>query len=127
MALPKIAVTGRPLPDVAVYGVQRRNGDRHKRPWVVRWSVIGRQRSRSFRTKAEAERFRSGLLIAIQSGAEFDTTTGEPASWQSQPGETPAHDWVRQWLAEQWPEWAPRTRGSALEAMTRLGPLLVAP
>jgi integrase len=127
MALPKITLAGRPLPDVAVYGVQRRKGERHKRPWVVRWSVNGRQRSRSFRTKAEADRFRSGLLIAAQSGEEFDITSGEPISWQAQPGEMPAHEWARRWLAEQWPEWAPRTRVSAVEAMTRLVPLLVAP
>ncbi|MGI8753202.1 MAG: hypothetical protein ACR2MN_12965 [Acidimicrobiales bacterium] len=38
-----------------------------------------------------------------------------------------AHEWARRWLAEQWPEWAPRTRVSAVEALTRLVPLLVAP
>ncbi len=109
MALPTLPLTGRPLADVSVYSVQRRAGDRHKRPWITRWSVNGRQRSRSFRTKAEADRFRSGLLVAVQTGEAFDDTTGEPVSWQPLPDQVQAHEWARRWLAEQWPDWAPPT------------------
>lgn len=119
--------TGRPLADVAVYGVQKRSGDRNKRPWIVRWAVTGRQRSRAFRTRPEADRYRSGLLVAQQSGERFDDETGEPVSWQPLPDEIQAHEWARRWLGEQWPEWAPRTRASAVEAVTRLVPLLVPP
>jgi integrase len=127
MALPTLPLNGRPLADVSVYSVQRRSGERHKRPWITRWSADGRQRSRSFRTKAEAERFRSGLLVAVQSGEAFDPETGEPMSWQPFPDQMRAHEWARRWLAEQWPEWAPRTRVSAVEALARLVPLLAAP
>jgi hypothetical protein len=127
MALPTLPLTGRPLADVSVYSVQRRSGERHKRPWITRWSADGRQRSRSFRTKSEAERFRSGLLVAVQSGEAFDSETGEPMSWQPFPDQMRAHEWARRWLAEQWPEWAPRTRVSAVEAFARLVPLLAAP
>ncbi len=127
MVLPKVPLTGRPLADVAVYSVQKRSGDRNKRPWVVRWSVNGRQRSRSFRTKAEADRYRSGLLVAQQTGERFDDETGEPVSWQPLPDQVQAHEWSRTWLGEQWNEWAPRTRASAVEALTRLLPLLVPP
>ena len=127
MVLPRMPLTGRPLEDVAVYGVQKRSGDRNRRPWIVRWSLGGRQRSRAFRTKAEAERYRSGLLVAQQAGERFDDETGEPVSWQPLPDQMQAHDWARRWLAEQWNEWAPRTRASAVEALTRLVPLLVSP
>lgn len=120
-------LTGRPLADVAVFGVQKRSGDRNKRPWIVRWAVNGRQRSRAFRTRPEADRYRSGLLVAQQSGERFDDETGEPVSWQPLPDEIQAHDWARRWLGEQWTEWAPRTRASAVEALTRLLPLLVPP
>jgi integrase len=112
---------------VAVFSVQRRSGERNKRPWIVRWSLLGRQRSRAFRTKAEAERYRSALLVAQQSGEAFDELSGEPLSWQPLADEAQAHEWARRWLAEQWPEWAPRTRASAVEALTRLVPLLVLP
>jgi integrase len=125
MVLPQIAGSGRPLADVAVYGVQRRSGERIKRPWIVRWAVVGRQRSRSFRTRAEADRFRSGLQLAQQSGERFDETTGEPASWAPRTDQLRSHEWARQWLAEQWDEWAPRTRVSAIEALARLVVLLV--
>ena len=127
MSLPTLPLTGRPLADVAVFSVQRRSGERNKRPWIARWSVVGRQRSRAFRTKAEAERYRSGLLVAQQSGEVFDEHTGEPISWQPLADQVQAHEWARRWLAEQWAEWAPRTRVSAVEALTRLVPLLVLP
>ncbi|MEO7556547.1 MAG: tyrosine-type recombinase/integrase [Acidimicrobiales bacterium] len=121
------ARNARPLADIAVYGVQRRKGDRNKRPWITRWSVDGRQRSRAFRTKGEAERYRTALLVALQGGEPFDEHTGEPLSWQPLADAVQAHEWARTWLAEQWPEWAPRTRASGLEALRRLVPLLVHP
>jgi integrase len=107
--------------------VQKRSGDRNRRPWIVRWAVDGRQRSRAFRTRPEADRYRSGLLVAQQSGERFDGETGEPVSWQPLPDQVQVHTWARRWLGEQWPEWAPRTRASAVEALTRLVPLVVLP
>ena len=129
MALPQktLPLTGRPLADVAVFGVQRRSGERHKKPYVVRWSLDGRQRSRAFRTKGEAERMRSALMVAAQSGEAFDEATGEPVSWQPLPDQVQVHQWARRWLVEQWGEWAPRTRVSGVEALTRLVPLIVVP
>jgi hypothetical protein len=90
----------------------------------------GRQFSHSFRIKTEAERHRAALLVAKESGEAFDEATGEPVSWQplpEQPDEIQAHEWARRWLAEQWSEWAPRTRVSQVEAITRLVPLLTPP
>ncbi|HWG74116.1 MAG TPA: site-specific integrase [Acidimicrobiales bacterium] len=112
---------------MAVLHVQRRSGGRHKKPYIARWKIDGRAFSRSYRTKGEAERVRSALLVAVQSGEPFDEATGEPVSWQPLPNEVQAHEWARHWLAEQWPEWAPRTRVSAVEALSRLVPLLVVP
>jgi len=126
MLLPTTA-GARPLPEVSVFGLQRRAGERHRRPWVVRWAVTGRQRSRSFRTRAEADRYRTALLVAVQRGEPFDDSSGEPVAWQPLPDDLRAHHWARRWLAEQWPEWAPRTRVSAVEALSRLLPLLVDP
>lgn len=127
MALPTLPLTGRPLAEVSVFGVQRRSGERNKRPWIVRWTVVGRQRSKAFRTRVEADRYRSALLVAVQSGEAFDPTTGEPASWEPMPDEVHVYEWARRWLGEQWPEWAPRTRTSAVEAIARFVPLVVVP
>lgn len=131
MALPQtLRLNGRPLADVTVWAVQRRSSERHKKPHITRWTVNGRQFSRSYRTKVEADRVYGALLVAVQSGEPFDEATGEPVSWQppaALPDQAQAHEWARRWLAEQWSEWAPRTRVSQVEAITRLVPLLVAP
>lgn len=65
------------------------------------------------------------LVAAHQRGERFDRDTGEPVSWQPRTDPMQVHAWVRCWVAEQWPEWQPRTRASAVEAMARFVPLLV--
>ena len=53
----------RPMQTVKIYGVQdRRSTKQAKLPWVVRHIIDGRHRSKSFRTRIEAERYR-GLLF----------------------------------------------------------------
>lgn len=117
---------GRPIQDVKVFGVQdRRSTAQAKLPWIVRRSIDGRQRSKSFRTRAEAERYRVLLLQAVHAGDRFDDATGEPESWQAPLHDTLMHEWARRWLAEQWQEWQPRTRASATESLGRLLPLTV--
>lgn len=118
----------RPLQEVNVFGVQdRRNNREAKRPWIVRWAIDGHQKSKAFRAKAEAEHYRSLLLLAQRKGEPFDPMHGEPVSWHPLVGEVKVVEWVRRWLAEQWPEWQPRTRASVIEAMARFVPLAVAP
>jgi integrase len=112
---------------VQVFGIQdrRRSGKVH--PWIVRWRVEGRSQSRAFRTRAEADRYRSLLMQAVTAGESFDLRACLPSSWveRGEAQEVSLFGWVRQWLAEQWPEWQPRTRRSAVEAMTRFLPLVV--
>jgi integrase len=91
-----------------------------KRPWVVRWSVDGRQRSKSFHTRSEADRFRLLLMNAVQRGERFDEVTGDPSSWQPSLSDMNVYEWARRWLSEQWVEWQPRTRNSAVESLSKL-------
>ena len=71
----------RPMQTVKVYGVQdRRTTTQAKLPWVVRYTIDGRHRGKSYRTRAEAERYRSSLLQAVHAGGRFNVTTGEPES-----------------------------------------------
>ena len=108
------------MQEVKIYGVQdRRSTVQAKLPWVVRYTIDGRHRSKSFRTRAEADRYRSLLLQAVQAGGRFDETTGEPESWQMPLRDLRVHEWSRRWLAEQWQEWQPRTRTSATEGLAR--------
>ena len=74
----------RPMQVVKVYGVQdRRTTAQAKLPWVVRYTIDGRHRGKSFRTRIEADRYRGLLLQAVQAGGRFDESTGEPESWQT--------------------------------------------
>jgi hypothetical protein len=111
---------------VKVYGVQdRRSTVQAKLPWVVRFTIDGRHRSKSFRTRIEADRYRGLLLQAVQDGGRFDEATGEPEAWQTPLADVRVHEWSRRWLAEQWQEWQPRTRASATEPLARFVTLAV--
>ena len=108
----------RPMQVVKIYGVQdRRSTVGAKLPWVVRFTIDGRHRGKSFRTRVEADRYRGRLLQAVQDGGRFDEVSGEPDSWQTPLADFGVHDWSRRWLSEQWQEWQPRTRTSAVEAL----------
>ena len=110
----------RPMQVVKIYGVQdRRSTTQAKLPWVVRYTIDGRHRSKSFRTRIEADRYRGRLLQAVQDGGRFDESSGEPDAWQTPLGDLGVHEWARRWLTEQWAEWQPRTRTSAVEALAR--------
>lgn len=114
--------------EVRVFSVQdRRNSKGYaNRPWLVRWEVDRKRFSRSHRTRSEADHYRSELFVAKRNGELFDPENGEPASWAIEPDVDPTVvEWVRRWLQEQWDEWQPRTRDSALEAVSRFVPLAV--
>ena len=64
----------RPAQQIQIYGIQdRRSTPQATRPWVVRWSIDGRHRSRSFRRKVEAQRFRSQLCLLYTSPSPRDS------------------------------------------------------
>lgn len=111
---------------IHIYAVQdRRSTPQATRPWVVRWTVDGRERARSFRRKGEAQRYRSLLDRAVGDGSRFDPVTGEPLSWRPPLSDLGLHQWARRWLAGEWVEWAPRSRKSAVEVMARFVALAV--
>lgn len=121
-------MSGRPVSEVRVWSVQdRRNNKRYARPWIVRWQVDAATFQRGHRTRNEADHYRSLLLIAQRNGEPFDSTSGEPDSWTITDSDMGIHTWARRWLADQWDEWQPRTRDSAVEAIARFVPLVTRP
>lgn len=94
-----------------------------KRRYRVKWRVDGRDRTRSFKTRAEADRFRRSLLDAVEAGEFFDEARGEPASWSSQ--SLTWFRWSQEWLLLKWPQWAGTTRRSGLETLVAITPHLV--
>jgi integrase len=111
----QVFALGRPRPGV----------EKAKRRYYVKWRVDGRDRTRSFKTRVEADRYRSGLLSAVQDGQRFDPASGEPASWLEHSGAPTWWSWSQDWLALKWPQWSGHSRRSAVESLTLLTPLLV--
>ena len=79
--------------DVRVFAIRRRPG---RRMFEVRWRVAGRDKSRSFITRALADSYHAELVRAARRGQEFSPATGEPAAWA-----TPERSFAL-WLAETW-------------------------
>jgi len=114
----------RPISDVRIWSVQdRRSNPKYARPWIVRWAVEGKKFQKAHRTKSEADRYRSQLLVAQSSGHLFDHATGEPAAWTVAGSDIGVHEWTRNWVEENWSEWQPRTRIAIVEALSRFVPL----
>ncbi len=126
MVHPRILQTA-PNVAVKVWSVQDRRGKRGylTRPWVVRWKLDRKLFQRNFTTRAEADRFRSSLLVAQSNREPFDLESGQPISWLETSSDIATHVWVRRWLVEEWDGWGPRTRDSNVEAISRFVPLMV--
>jgi integrase len=110
---------------VQIFNVQDRTSrPEAKRPFVVRWRIDGEDYSEAFEKRKLADDYRARLLVARADGERFDRVTGEPVSWVPSAGEsTPLLDWARRWVAEQWDEWAPRTRKGNVYSLARFLPL----
>ncbi len=64
--------------DVRIHMMRRRKNKR--RPFEVRWRVAGRDKSKSFLTRALADSYRAELIRAARQGMEFDPATVVTAS-----------------------------------------------
>lgn len=108
---------------VFAIGPPRAGATRDQRRWYVRWRVDGRDRTRSFKAKAEAERFRTQLQYHASEGTTFEPETGEPVAWAL--AKRTWWEWSREFLTLKWPQWSGNTRRTAVEAVAMLTPLLV--
>lgn len=96
---------------------------KERRRWKVKWRVVGRDKTRSFKTKVEAERLRTALQLAAIDGEAFDLTTGLPLSW-TRPTAT-WWTWSVEWFAPKWRRWSGNSRRTAAETLVSLTPHLV--
>lgn len=95
-----------------------------RRRYRVKWRIDGRDRTRSLPTRAQADRLRSQLQVAVVNGERFDVHTGLPESWSTIEGVT-WWGWSREWLALKWPQWSGHSRRSAVESLVALTPHMV--
>ena len=103
--------------DVRVFGIRPVHGKRAT-TYECRWQVRGRQRSRSFATKALAESHRAGVLSAARRGDAFDVETGLPVSMLPDERQVTWWEWALTYVDTRWRDLAPLSRRSTAEALT---------
>lgn len=82
----------------------------------VKWRVQGRDKTRSFRTRAQAEHFRRKLFTALENGETFDSLSGHPSSWV-QLNKTFAEA-AAEYVAQVWDSYADASKRSTVEALS---------
>ncbi len=108
--------------DVRVFAIRRRPG---RTAFEVRWWVAGRDKSRSFVTRAPADSYRAELIRAARRGLEFDPVTGEPAAWAvPEPVTVTWYQHAVAYAQMKWPHLAPHSRASLADALATVTPLL---
>jgi hypothetical protein len=103
-------------------GPPKEGTPRDKRRYRVRWRVDGQDKTRSLKTKAEAERLQAQLQVAVIEGEKFDLATGLTVSWVER--DTTWWEWSREWVSVKWSQWAGHSRRSAVESLVALTPLM---
>jgi hypothetical protein len=100
--------------NVRVFAIRRRPG----RKFEVRWRVAGRDRSRSFMTRALADSYRAELVRAARKGLAFAPGTGEPESWAApEPEPVTWYQHAVAYAEMKWPHLAPHSRASLADAL----------
>lgn len=105
----------------------RRNASSKTPSYEVRWKVGGKQKSKTFRTKALADNFLSALRQAAKKGEAFDIATGlsESILGQEKDAGLSFLDFARSFMASRWLHSAARTRETDTYALLSLIPTLV--
>lgn len=98
---------------VSIYDL--RHEPARKSPWLVKWSVDSRDKTRSFPTKARAAELHKRLTRAHDTGERFDPATGEPVSWGKRDETVATH--TAAYIAAKWDAWAPKSRATAVECL----------
>ncbi|MGW1867342.1 tyrosine-type recombinase/integrase [Streptomyces mauvecolor] len=101
--------------------------DRRK-PYMVRWTVNGREKSESFMTVGLADSRRSKLMTAARDGEPFDEHTGLPASeLRAIKQRTTWYDLAHEYLDQRWDRTPGTTRRTLADAFATITPALVHP
>ena len=105
--------------DVRVYKTEVYKGKKVT-TYKVRWKTGPKPRKESFRNAAQADSFRSSLMIAAKKGEAFSITTGHPVSWERDEPKEPSVSWYTltlDYTAAKWPYASPNHRRSIAEAL----------
>ena len=96
-------------------------------PFEVRWRVAGRDKSKSFLTRALADSYRAELVRAARQGLEFDPATGEPRWAVPEPAVTTWLEHAIAYADMKWPRLAPHSRASLADGLATVTLALTRP
>ncbi|MFM7088924.1 MAG: hypothetical protein ACKOW9_05355, partial [Candidatus Paceibacterota bacterium] len=74
----------------------------------LKWTIDGRHKSRSFKSKGEAEKFKRKLEEALEDGHNFDPHTGLPDQWVAQL--RGFAEVAKEYSATKWNDWQANSR-----------------
>jgi hypothetical protein len=111
--------------DARVYRTEVYKG-RKVTTYRVRWKVGGKLWREGFRTAAQADSFRSGLLTAARKGEAFGLTTGLPTTWERSKAETTWYDFACRYVDMKWKQASAKYRKDIARALTAAAPAMLA-
>jgi integrase len=110
--------------DVRVWQIRRNRSS--KRPsYELRWTIDGREKSKSFAKKAMADAFRAELLAASVRGEAFDVASGLPDSMIRHRAEPTWLEFAQAYVDMKWRRAAAKSRDSITDALATVTPALV--
>ncbi|MFI5986379.1 tyrosine-type recombinase/integrase [Streptomyces sp. NPDC051555] len=104
---------------VRIYDMEVYKGKRGA-TYTVRWSVDGKRRGESYKTRALADSFRASLLTAANNGEPFDHDTGRPVSHAPPTAEVSWYEFALQYVDMKWPRISANNRKSTAKALTKV-------
>jgi integrase len=102
----------------------RRNKSSKSPSYEVRWKVGGRQKSKTYKTKALGESFLTDLRQAARRGEAFDLETGLPESMTKAKDARTVLDFVKAYVEARWPYAAAKSRDSMSDALATALPAM---
>src|SRR5262245_64828801 len=105
--------------DVRVHAIEkRRNAKGRVTSHRVLWDVDGNRFREPFKLDAQADSFRSSLLVAARSGEAFLISTGRPVSWKQREPDVTWYALMLDYTSAKWPYIAGTHRRSIAAALT---------
>ncbi|MFI5980519.1 tyrosine-type recombinase/integrase [Streptomyces sp. NPDC051555] len=97
-----------------------------RKPFMVRWTVSGREKSESFMTKGLADSRHAKLMTAARDGEPFDEQTGLPASeLRAIKLRTTWYDLAHEYIDQRWDRTPGNTRRTLADALATITPAFV--
>jgi integrase len=110
--------------EVRVYRTEVYKGSRVT-TYKVRWKVSGKLWKEGFRTAAQADSFRSSLMVAARKGEAFSLDTGRPVAWERSKTAISWYEFACRYVDMKWKSASAKYRKDIARALTAASPALL--